>query len=108
MKAIEKLSNEHDALLANYDALLKLLHEVAAGKIHRSQLSVDLQARGWAVSPPEFFGPGTDREVTFVPHAANGKSHAGPQPSNDADGLTIEDVQRWADEQGQTDAPPAE
>lgn len=50
MNAIEKLAREHDALLANYRRLLRVLHDVAAGAIHPSRLHADLQSDAWSVA----------------------------------------------------------
>ena len=49
MKAVELLSANLDQLQANYDALLRIASQVASGEIHAARLSVDLQARTWAV-----------------------------------------------------------
>jgi len=50
---VGRKQTEFDNLNIEYNRLLSVLHEVALGQIQPSRLSVDLQARSWAVSVPD-------------------------------------------------------
>lgn len=51
--SIGRKQTELDSLNANYDQLLAVLAKVASGEVIPTRVSVDLQARTWAVAGVE-------------------------------------------------------